>query len=95
MTRFDTAGAPARLDLAMNDGRLVLEVTGNAAYPEHADRLAIVDRVEAAGGRLTGWRDPEGQPGTRVEFPVPGAGYGDAEPQTAASRSVPNTDLTT
>src|SRR5439155_1008036 len=70
--------APVRVGLA--DGCLV--VAGAAA-----DRQAVVDRVETAGGRLSG-----GRRGTlRARFPLP---VQDplASAQTAASRSVPNAD---
>jgi signal transduction histidine kinase len=80
--------AASRMDLAVENGSLVLEAT--IAVPDHVDldRLAIVDRVEAAGGHLS-----IGRSTVRVEFPP--AGHLDADAQSAASRSVPNADLTT
>lgn len=80
--------AAGRVDLAVENGSLVLEATMAAPDPVDLDRLAIVDRVEAAGGHLS-----IGQSTVRVEFPP--AGHLGPDAQSAASRSVPNADLTT
>jgi signal transduction histidine kinase len=82
----------ARLELAVQDGCLVLRATGGAEGREDG-QSAIVDRVEAAGGRVSGGRDPSGRLSVRVDFPIP-LDYGSAaDAHAAASRSVPNADL--
>ncbi|HEU4347721.1 MAG TPA: hypothetical protein VFR35_08030, partial [Actinoplanes sp.] len=86
---------PARVGLALDGGCLVLQATGLAPEPGDVDVSAVVDRAEAAGGRITVERDPQGQVRVRIELPVPPAHVSDADAQTAASRSVPNADLTT
>jgi signal transduction histidine kinase len=90
MGQLDAADGSARLELAMEGGRLVLRATGAAGGREDG-QSAIVDRVEAAGGRVAGGPDAEGRLRVHVEFPVPLDHAADA--QAAASRSVPNADL--
>jgi signal transduction histidine kinase len=86
---------PARIELALDGGCLVLEATGTAREPGGVDESAIADRAEAAGGRVTVERGAQGRFRARIEFPVPLAHVSDADAQTAASRSVPNADLAT
>ena len=89
---LDETDGSARLELALQDGCLVVRATGGAGGME-TGRSAIVDRVEAAGGRVWTGRGPEGRVDLRVDFPLP-AGYAcTADAQTAASRSVPNADF--
>jgi hypothetical protein len=80
----------ARLALSIEDGWLVLRATG---VSEVDPDTTIVDRVEAAGGQVSGGRDPEGLASVRVAFPVPPDQVLETDAQTAASRSVPNADL--
>ena len=91
---------PARVELALDAGSLVLQATGSALEPGGVNESAIVDRAivdraEAAGGRVTVERDAQGRFRARIELPVPPAQVPDADAQTAASRSVPNADLAT
>ncbi|HEY6596320.1 MAG TPA: hypothetical protein VI011_19780 [Asanoa sp.] len=90
--QLDEADASARLELAVDDGCLVLRATGGSGAAE-TGQSEIVDRVEAAGGRVWGARDPEGRATVRVEFPVPADYAFAADAQAAASRSVPNADF--
>jgi signal transduction histidine kinase len=92
MGQLDAADGSARLELAVEEGRLVLQATGGAGGRDDG-RSAIVDRVEAAGGRISGGRAPEGHLSVRVDFPVPPDQVSAADAQAAASRSVPNADL--
>ena len=103
--------APARLALTLEDGRLVVEATGRLRIPERwADALpAIADRAAAAGGRVSGGREPDGRFTVHAELPieprpatptdVPAAHSAGqawaASAHTAVSRSVPNADLAT
>jgi len=86
---------PARLALTIEDGNLVLEMTGGSPRPVRPvdERRAIVDRVEAVGGRVSEAGDPDGRFALRVEIPAGQAR--EANAQTAASRSVPKADLAT
>jgi signal transduction histidine kinase len=90
--RLAAADGSARLALAMEEGRLVLRATGGAGGREDG-QSAIVDRVEAAGGQVSGGRDPEGRLSVRVDFPVPADYVPAADAQAATSRSGPNADL--
>jgi hypothetical protein len=73
------------LSLSTEDGSLVLLATGG---PDRAD--AVLDRVAAAGGRVSWHAGPDGRHTVRVELPVQPP---PAPVQTAASRSMPNDDL--
>ncbi|HEV8175121.1 MAG TPA: hypothetical protein VGP91_15885 [Actinoplanes sp.] len=86
---------PARVELSLDRGCLVLEAAGVAREPGGVDEPAIADRAEAAGGRVTVERGGQGRFRARIELPVPVAHAPDADAQTAASRSVPNADLAT
>lgn len=87
------ADSGARLDLTMQDGCLALQAAGASRDRGVDAQSAVVDRVEAAGGRVSGRRDPDGRFYVRVEFPVPPDHFSDADAHTAVSRSVPNADL--
>jgi hypothetical protein len=67
MDQLDTRRG-ARLDLTMDDRSLVLQATGVAQH-RGVDESAVIDRVEAAGGRISGGRDPDGRLNVRVDFP--------------------------
>jgi signal transduction histidine kinase len=75
------------LTVATEHGVLVLQATGE---PDPDD--GVVDRVEAAGGRLTRSENADGRSTVRVELPVQ---LSAASAQAASSRSVPSEDLAT
>jgi hypothetical protein len=62
----------ARLALAVAGGCLVLTVTGISRRLENeaGERAALVDRVEAVGGRMSYARGADGQLAVRAEFPI-------------------------
>lgn len=74
--------------VALHRGRLV--GTSGHRRPDRAD--AVLDRVAAAGGRVSWLAGPDGRYAVRVELPVQPP---PAPAQTAASRSMPNDDLAT
>jgi hypothetical protein len=94
MSQLD-AGSGARLDLTLGDGCLVLRATGGSPDRGFDEHTAVVDRVQAAGGRVRGGRDQDGRLSVRVELPVPPDHAADPDAHTAVSRSVPKADLAT
>jgi signal transduction histidine kinase len=90
--QLDEAARSPRLELTVEDGCLVLRATGGASGLETRPS-AIVDRVEAAGGRVWSRRDPDGRVNVRVDLPLLADYAFAADAKAAASRSVPNADL--
>ena len=88
---LDEAARSPRLELTVEDGCLVLRATGGKTGLDSTPS-AVLDRVEAAGGRVWSRRDPDGRVTVQVDLPLP-ADYAAADAQTAASRSVPNADF--
>jgi signal transduction histidine kinase len=71
---LDDLARPTNLRLALRDGLLILDVTGTAPGGSRAPRSAqhsfVVDRVEAAGGRVRRDHAPDGTLVLHAELPA-------------------------
>ncbi len=74
LAALDDLARPTDLRLALRDGLLILDVAGTAAagghVPQPAQHSFVVDRVEAAGGRVWLDRAPDGTLVLHAELPA-------------------------
>jgi signal transduction histidine kinase len=74
LAALDDLARPTDLRLALRDGLLILDIAGTAAdgghLPQSAQHSFVVDRVEAAGGRVRLDRAPDGTLVLHAELPA-------------------------
>ena len=74
LAALDDLARPTNLRLALRDGLLILDVSGAAAggsrAPQSAQHSFVVDRVEAAGGRVRRDHAPDGTLVLHAELPA-------------------------
>jgi hypothetical protein len=73
LAALDDLARPTSLRLALRDGLLILHVTGTAGDargPQSVQRPFVVDRLEAAGGRIQRGHAPDGTLVLHAELPA-------------------------